>query len=81
MDHLALVGYDISTKDHIDAIFEEMTYEYDVFITIVNSCINNYTIDRIEPLFLAQEAIIEKYHKNLDSTRLSVANIANLNLG
>ena len=51
MDHLALVGYDISTKDHIDAIFEEMTYEYDIFITIVNSCINNYTIDRIDPCF------------------------------
>lgn len=44
IDHLALVGHELSPKDHMDAIFESLSLEYDTFITISNSRIDSYTI-------------------------------------
>lgn len=44
VDHLALVGHELSPKDHINDIFESLSSKYDTFITISNSRIDSYTI-------------------------------------
>ena len=47
----------------------------DTFILSIESHIDPYTIDDIESLLLAQEAMIEKKNKKLDSAQPSLANI------
>ena len=60
VDHLALVGHNLSDKDHIDAVFEGLHQEYGTFIITVSSRIDPYTVEEIEALLLAQEACTEK---------------------
>lgn len=55
VDHLALVGHELSPKDHINAIFESLSSEYDTFIIVSNSRIDSYTIHQVESLLIAQE--------------------------
>ena len=62
-------------KKHIDVIFEGLSTYYDTFILSIESHIDPYTIDDIESLLLAQEAMIEKNNKELDSAQPSLANI------
>ena len=78
IDCLASIGYVITTKDHIDAIFDGLSYEYDTFVVSVNSRNDLYTVAKIESLLLAQENIIEKHYKELDSTnQVNMAKISN----
>ena len=67
VDSLLLVGYSVSTSDHIDAIFEGLPSEYDTLITVVTTRTYSYTVEEIEFIILAQERQIEKATKALDS--------------
>ncbi|RVW36051.1 hypothetical protein CK203_117294 [Vitis vinifera] len=71
---LASVGYVVTTKDHIDAIFDGLSFEYDTFVVTVNSRNDLYTVAEIESLLLAQENRMEKHSKELD-----LANQVNMN--
>ena len=65
----------MSEKKHIDVIFEGLSTDYDTFILSIELRIDPYTVDDIESLLLAQEAMIEKNNKELDSAQPSLANI------
>lgn len=67
MDHLASVGHIVSSSDHIDTIFNGLTEDYDIFVISVNSKTENYTVEQIESLLLAEEGRIKKHFKGLDS--------------
>ena len=75
IDLLGLVGHSMFEKEHIDAIFEGLSSDYDTFILSIESRIDPYTVDDIESLLLAQEARIEKKDKELDFAQPSLANI------
>lgn len=64
---LALLGYEISTKDHIDAIFNGLPPEYDILEISVNSSFTDYSVEEVESLILAQEVRIERAVKLSDS--------------
>jgi len=66
VDHLAVVGCPISTEDHIEAILDGLSDEYDSFITSVTSCLDPYVVAYIEALLLAQESRIEKAKQSVD---------------
>ena len=68
VDKLASVGHIMSVNDHIEAIFNRLTNEYDAFVVFVSSRTDSYFIQEIESLLLAQEARIEKNRKDLDSS-------------
>ena len=67
VDLLALIGVNLSVKDHIDAITNGLPSEYNTFFLTINSWIEDYSVEEIESLLLAQEARIEKHNKSLDS--------------
>ena len=75
VDHLVLVGHNLSDKDHIDAVFERLPQEYETFIISVNSRIDPYIVEEIETLLLAQETRIEK---NIKIHEFSAPNLAHL---
>ena len=68
VDYLASVGHILTDKDHIDAILDDLTDEYDAFITSILARSESYTIEEVESMIMAQEARIEKNAKSLDST-------------
>lgn len=68
VDSLTSVGCILSEKEHIDAILDGLFEEYDTFITAVNTRTEAYTIEEVESLLMAQEARIEKNHRELDSS-------------
>ena len=68
VDSLASVGHILTDKDHIDAILDGLTDEYDAFITSILARSESYTIEEVESMIMAQEARIEKNAKSLDST-------------
>ena len=72
VDLLALVGVNLSVKDHIDAITNGLPSEYNTFFLTINSWIEDYSVEEIESLLLAQEDKIEKHNKRLDSETASV---------
>ena len=72
VDLLALVGVNLFVKDHIDVITDGFPSEYDTFFLTINSRTEDYLIEEIECLLLAQEARIEKHNKSLDSETASV---------
>ena len=53
VDLLPLVGVNFSVKDHIDAITDGLTSEYDTFFLTINSQIKDYSIKEVESLLLA----------------------------
>ena len=65
---LSLVGHVLSNKDHIEAIFEGLSSEYDSFIVSVTQDQIHFLLKimSLQSLPLAQETRIEKHHKNLD---------------
>lgn len=67
VDLLALFGHNLTTKDHVDAIFEGIPPEYETFVTSVNSRMEPYSVDEIESLLLAQEVKIEKNTTSLEA--------------
>ncbi|KAK4840954.1 hypothetical protein QYF36_022262 [Acer negundo] len=70
------LGYFLSTSDHINAIFDGLSSEYDTFVVSVSSRNDAYTVTEIESLLLAQESRIEKNLKTLDSALPNVVNVA-----
>ncbi|RVX16346.1 Retrovirus-related Pol polyprotein from transposon RE1 [Vitis vinifera] len=68
VDYLASLGHILTDKDHIDAILDGLTDEYDAFITSILARSESYTIEEVESMIMAQEARIEKNAKSLDST-------------
>ena len=67
VDSLVSIGHSLSTKDHLDAIFNGLPKEYDIFIISTNSRHDKHTVEEIDSLLLAQESRIERYAKELDS--------------
>jgi len=61
VDSLSSIGASISTVEHIDAILDGLSEEYDGFITAVLSRCDPYTADELESSLLAQEERFEKH--------------------
>uniref|UniRef100_A0A803Q5I3 GAG-pre-integrase domain-containing protein n=1 Tax=Cannabis sativa TaxID=3483 RepID=A0A803Q5I3_CANSA len=66
VDLLATIGHKQTSQDHIEAIFNGLPAEYDVFVTSVTTRKDVYTVAEIEALLMAQSARIDKHTKNLD---------------
>ena len=60
IDLLELVGEITTKKLHIEAIFEGLPDEYELFELSTMSRKDDFSVDEIESLLLAQEARIEK---------------------
>lgn len=75
VDMLNMVGEIVSEKDYVSAILNGLSPKYEHFIVSVNTRADDYSVDEIEYLLLAQEACIEKNSKAVD---LEVHNISNL---
>jgi len=79
VDTLAAAGSSPTNKEHLEAIFYGLLEEYESFIIIVTSCLDPYTAEDIEALWMAHEERIEWYkpqdqllpQANLASTRSS----------
>lgn len=74
VDSLSAVGSPISVSDHIDAILDGLSEDYNGFVVSITSRTDPYSVNEIEHLLMAQEERIEKYRKEA-STSLS-ANVA-----
>lgn len=66
VDCLASVGHVESPSNHIEAIFNGLFVEYGTFIISVNSRLEEYTVEEVESILLAQETRVEKYSKDLN---------------
>uniref|UniRef100_A0A803NWG0 UBN2 domain-containing protein n=1 Tax=Cannabis sativa TaxID=3483 RepID=A0A803NWG0_CANSA len=66
VDLLATIDHKQTPQDHIEAIFNGLLAEYDVFVTSVTTRKDVYTVTEIEALLMAQSARIDKHTKNLD---------------
>ena len=67
VDSLASVGHILTDKDHIDDILDDLTDEYDAFITSILTRSQSDTVEEVEFFIMTQEARIEKNAKSLDS--------------
>lgn len=65
-DTLASIGHTLTPQDHIEAIFNGLSKEYEVFITSVNTRSEPYTVAKIEALLMSQEVRIEKSVREID---------------
>lgn len=59
-DALIAIGIPITTKEHIESIFEGLLNEYDPFECAVNSHQVPFTINEVESLLLALEVRFER---------------------
>jgi len=69
VDTLSAIGYPISTDDHIEAILDGLSEDYDGFVTAVLSRTDPYTVEEIEALLLSQEERFDK-HKSVEQIHL-----------
>jgi len=67
VDSLAAVGSPITTADHVDAILDGLSAQYDGFVTSILSCQYPYTVDDLEALLLTQEERFERHKLAQDS--------------
>jgi len=72
---LAVVGSPLSTIDHVDAILDGLSPDYDGFVTSILSRNDPYTVDELEALLLAQEERFEK-HKLVQDPLLQVNTVS-----
>lgn len=79
VDQLALIGYVLTPKYHIDAIFEGFPFSYDTFVVSVESRLEDYIVAEIESLLLAQESRLDKHTRKLDHPSSSSVNLATQN--
>jgi len=84
VDTLAAIGVAISTEEHIEMILDDLSDEYDGFITSIISRTYPYSVDYLEVLLLAREEHFEKHktqssflHANTVSRNVTVTNLAN----
>uniref|UniRef100_A0A803NSD8 Uncharacterized protein n=1 Tax=Cannabis sativa TaxID=3483 RepID=A0A803NSD8_CANSA len=66
---LASIGHMISPSEHIEAIFNGLTSDYNVFITSVNTRTDTYSVVEIEALLMTQEVRLEKSAQKLDISK------------
>jgi len=74
VDSLSAIGTSISTAEHIDAILDDLSKDYDGFITSILSHSDPYNVDELESLLLAQEERFEK-NKVLQSSIIQENNV------
>ena len=74
VDLLALVDNKLTDREHINAIFEGLSSDYETFILSIETRKEAYSVDEIESLLLAQETRIEKRTDGQLSMDLSMAN-------
>lgn len=60
IDTLAAVGNPIPVHDYIEVLIDGLPNEYESVVTTVLSKTENYSVDEIEALLLAQESRLEK---------------------
>lgn len=60
IDSLASVGYFLSTKDHVEAIFYGFPEDYDTFVVSISSRPDPYSVEAIESLLLSQKHRVKK---------------------
>ncbi|KAM6547077.1 hypothetical protein CsatB_027813 [Cannabis sativa] len=75
IDTLASIGHTTSSQDHIEALFNGLPAEYNVFITSVNTRSEAYSVAEIEALLMVQEVQLDKAAKELDIVK-NEANLA-----
>ena len=63
VDALASVGAPISVEDHIEAILDGLSSDYDPFVASVLSRRDPYTVAEIEALLLVQEERLERHNQ------------------
>ncbi|XP_062089056.1 uncharacterized protein LOC133795619 [Humulus lupulus] len=66
VDTLASIGHLLFAQDHIEAIINGLSKDYEVFITYVNTKFDAYTVAEIEALLMSHEVQMEKGAKELD---------------
>jgi len=74
-DSLAVVGSPLSTTDHVDAILDGLSADYNGFITSIISRQDPYTVDDLEALLLAQKERFKR-HKLAHDSILQVNNVS-----
>ncbi|KAF7805093.1 Retrovirus-related Pol polyprotein from transposon TNT 1-94 [Senna tora] len=75
VDALFSVGSPVSEADHIEAILEGLSEEYNSFVVSVTSRSDPYTVDEIESLLVAQEERLDKFKKDSESVAPMSANL------
>uniref|UniRef100_A0A803NTT0 Retrovirus-related Pol polyprotein from transposon TNT 1-94 n=1 Tax=Cannabis sativa TaxID=3483 RepID=A0A803NTT0_CANSA len=75
IDTLTSIGHPTFAQDHIDAIFNGLPAYYNVFISLVNTRTEAYSVPKIEALLMAQEVQLDKAAKDLDVAKTE-ANLA-----
>ena len=63
VDMLSLVSHELSAKGHVEAICDGLPEEHETFILTIDIKNDDYTVEEIEFILLAQEARIKKRHK------------------
>jgi len=64
---LAAIRSSITAEDHIEVILDNLSDDYNSFITSVTSRFNQYTVEDIETLLLAQAERFEKHRSSIDN--------------
>lgn len=76
VNSLASLGSPISAADHIDALLDGLSEDYNGFIVSVTSRADPYSVLEIESLLVAQEERIEHYKKDSEASVTLFANFA-----
>lgn len=74
---LVVGGVPVSWIEHVDAILDGLSKDYDGFITSIFSHIDHYSVDELEALMLAQEERFKK-HRLAQSSILHVNTISTI---
>lgn len=48
VDQLTSIGHVLSTSNHLNAIYDGLSFEYDTFVILVSSCLDSYFVCEIE---------------------------------
>ena len=57
VDTLASIGHSISPQDHVEAIFNGLSKDYDIFITSVNTRKESYSLAEIKALLFFRKRL------------------------
>lgn len=63
VDSIISIGDRITQAEHIEAIFDGLSEDYDPFIISINTRLEPYTVSEVESLLIAQEVRLEKHNK------------------
>ena len=61
IDSLAAIGAPVTVEDHVEAILDGLSEDYDPFVASIMSRSEPYTTNEIEALLLAQEERLDKH--------------------